>query len=199
MAATATGGSIRPLIDEAALARRVEALADEMAARLPVEVTMLVLLKGAFVFAADLLRALARRGLRPRVEFLRLASYGHGTVSRGRVEVIGGVPANLAGRDVLVVDDIQDTGRTLACVLALLREAGVRRVWTCALLDKPSRREVEVPLDFRGFTVPDVFVVGYGIDCAERWRELPWIGHLADVDSGGAPVRGVEGTPAAEE
>ncbi len=183
MVASTAPGRIRPLIDEQRLARRVEALAAEMAARLPRDLTMLVLLKGAFVFAADLLRALARHGFTPRVEFLRLASYGHGTRSRGRVEVIGGVPESLAGRRVLVVDDIQDTGRTLARVLELLRGAGVRQVWTCALLDKPSRREVEVPLDFRGFEVPDVFVVGYGIDFAERWRELPWIGQLETEDT----------------
>lgn len=171
------GGGVRPLIDEERLRARIEELADAMvAAGLPRDVTLLVLLKGAFVFAADLLRALGRRGFAPRVEFLRLSSYGHGTVSRGRVEVIGGVPASLRGRDVLVVDDIQDTGRTLACVLDLLREAGVRRVWTCVLLDKPSRREVDLTPDFVGFEVPDVFVVGYGIDRAERHRELPWIG-----------------------
>jgi len=182
-AAQAGGGSggtggVRPLIGEADLRRRVEELADAMAAVLPRDVTLLVLLKGAFVFAGDLLRALGRRGLKPRVEFLRLSSYGHGTASRGRVEVIGGVPESLRGRDVLVVDDIQDTGRTLACVLDLLHKAGVRRVWTCVLLDKPSRREVEVTPDFVGFEVPDVFVVGYGIDHAERHRELPYVGAI---------------------
>ncbi len=184
-AAQAGGGSggtggVRPLIGEAELRRRVDELADAMAAALPRDVTLLVLLKGAFVFAGDLLRALGRRGLAPRVEFLRVSSYGHGTVPRGKVEVIGDVPGTLRGRDVLVVDDIQDTGRTLAHVLSLLRAAGARRVWTCVLLDKPSRREVEVAPDFVGFEVPDVFVVGYGIDRAERHRELPFVGTVEE-------------------
>ncbi len=169
---------IVPLFSAQTIARRVEELAHSIAAALPTELTLVGLLKGAFVFTADLVRALDRMGLRPRVEFLQVSSYGLGTESTGTVEVIGRMPGAIAGRAVLLVDDIQDTGRTLAFTRALLLEHGAARVWTCALLDKPSRRVVESPLDFVGFEIPDVFVVGYGIDWAERYRHLPWIGRL---------------------
>jgi hypoxanthine phosphoribosyltransferase len=94
----------------------------------------------------------------------------------GEVRLIGAVPEEVAGRAVLVVDDIVDTGRSLAYARDRLLEAGASKVWTCTLLDKPSRREVEFTADFVGFLIEDVFVVGYGIDFAERYRHLPYIG-----------------------
>ncbi len=170
--------TVVPLFSAEAIARRVEELAASIAAALPAELTVVGLLKGAFVFTADLVRALDRAGLRPRVEFLQVSSYGLGTESSGTVQVIGRMPGAIAGREVLLVDDIQDTGRTLAYTRALLLEHGAARVWTCALLDKPSRRVVDIEPDFVGFEIPDVFVVGYGIDWAERFRHLPWIGRV---------------------
>lgn len=170
--------TVVPLFAAETIARRVEELAAAIAATLPPELTLVGLLKGAFVFTADLVRALDRAGMRPRVEFLQVSSYGLGTESSGTVKVIGEMPGSIGGRDVLLVDDIQDTGRTLAWTRALLLEHGAARVWTCALLDKPSRRVVESRLDFVGFEIPDVFVVGYGIDWAERFRHLPWIGRV---------------------
>ena len=169
---------VSPLFEAPAIARRVEELAQAIAAALPAEFTLVGLLKGAFVFTADLVRALDRAGMRPRVEFLQVSSYGLGTESSGTVKVIGAMPGAIAGQNVLLVDDIQDTGRTLAYTAALLLEHGAARVWTCALLDKPSRRVVDSRLDFVGFEIPDVFVVGYGIDWAERYRHLPWIGRV---------------------
>ncbi|MCS7268019.1 MAG: hypoxanthine phosphoribosyltransferase [Geminicoccaceae bacterium] len=166
------------LFDAATIARRTEELAEAIAQRLPPEFTLVVLLKGAFVFAADLVRALDRRGLRPRIEFLHVSSYGLGTESSGAVKVVGTTPEAIAGREVLLVDDIQDTGRTLAHTTELLLREGARRVWTCTLLDKPARRTVDIVPDFVGFEIPDVFVVGYGIDWAERFRHLPWIGWI---------------------
>jgi hypoxanthine phosphoribosyltransferase len=166
------------LFDAARIAARVETLAVEIAGIVPRDITLVGLLKGAFVFSADLVRALDGRGLRPRVEFLQVSSYGAGTESSGRVQVIGALPGSVQGRDVLLVDDIQDSGRTLAFTAEMLREHGARRLWSCALLDKPSRRKVAFEPDFVGFRIEDVFVVGYGIDYAERWRHLPWIGRV---------------------
>jgi hypoxanthine phosphoribosyltransferase len=176
--AEATGETVTVLFDEATVARRVVALAGEIAAALPEAFTMAGLLKGAFVFAADLIRALHRAGRRPRVEFLQVSSYGLAKESSGNVKVIGGMPDSVAGETVLLVDDIQDTGRTIAFTKSLLEQHGAAKVWTCALLDKPSRRVIGGDCDFTGFVIPDVFVVGYGIDYAERYRHLPYIGKI---------------------
>jgi len=168
------------LFDEAAIAGRVDQLAAAVAAGLPERFTVVGLLKGSFVFVADLVRALHRAGCAPRIEFMRVSSYGSGTKSSGIVSLMGDAPPGVRGEPVLLVDDIQDTGRTLAFTRDLLLERGAQRVWTCTLLDKPSRREVEGgEVDFVGFTIPDVFVVGYGIDYAERYRYLPFIGSVA--------------------
>jgi hypoxanthine phosphoribosyltransferase len=172
----ATAGSVSKLIDEGQIARRVTQLAHEIAAAVPGELTVVGLLKGSFVFVADLIRAFDRVGLAPRVDFVRLSSYGHRKESSGAVRLIGEPPADLAGRQVLLVDDVLDTGRSLAFARDLLAATGASRVWICVLVDKPSRREVEVTADFVGFTVGDRFVVGYGIDYAENHRQLPYIG-----------------------
>jgi hypoxanthine phosphoribosyltransferase len=169
---------VTPLYDAATIATRVEQLAGRIATELPAELTVVGLLKGAFVLTADLVRALDRAGRSPQVEFLQVSSYGAGTESTGRVKVIGGMPGAIGGRDVLLVDDIQDSGRTLAFTRQLLLDHGAGRVWSLALLDKPSRRAVAFEADYIGFQIPDVFVVGYGIDWAERYRHLPWIGQV---------------------
>src|SRR5271170_2208971 len=166
---------IRVLFSAAEIAARVEALAAEIARAIPDEFVVIGLLKGAVVFVADLVRALDRAGARPEIEFIRLSSYGLATESSGQVQLLGDVPAGLAGRPVLLVDDIVDTGRSIAYVVTQLRQRGIGDLWTCALLDKPQRREIEVALDFVGFTIPDVFVVGYGTDHAEKYRHLPYI------------------------
>jgi hypoxanthine phosphoribosyltransferase len=167
------------LFDEATIAGRVDQLAAAVAAALPERFTVVGLLKGSFVFVADLVRALHRVRCAPRIEFMRVSSYGSGTKSSGIVSLMGDAPPGVRGEPVLLVDDIQDTGRTLAFTRDLLLERGAQRVWTCTLLDKPSRREVEGgEVDFVGFTIPDVFVVGYGIDYAERYRYLPFIGRV---------------------
>ena len=136
------------------------------------------LLKGAAVFVADLTRALDRAGSRPELEFMRLSSYGLRSQSSGTVQLVGDVPAGLAGRPVLLVDDIVDTGHSIAYAADRLRECGIERLWKCALLDKPQRREIEVTIDFVGFTMGDQFVVGYGTDYAEKYRHLPYIAAL---------------------
>jgi hypoxanthine phosphoribosyltransferase len=171
--------SVTKLYDEDQIAQRVEALAEEIARVVPGNFAIVALLKGSFVFVADLLRVLARRGRAPTVEFMRVSSYGHAKESSGQVRLLGEVPAEVAGRRVLLVDDIVDTGRSLAFARDRLLDAGASKVWTCALLDKPSRRELELTVDFVGFVIEDVFVVGYGIDFAEQYRHLPYIGVVA--------------------
>ncbi len=151
-------------------------LAGEIARTLPADFVMVGLLKGAWVFVADLVRALDRTGARPEIEFIRLSSYGPAKESSGEVQLLGDVPADLAGRPVLLVDDIVDTGRSIAYAAAQLRRRGIGDLWTCALLDKPRRREIEVAIDFVGFSIGDVFMVGYGTDYAEKYCHLPYIG-----------------------
>ena len=164
---------MRVLFSAAEIAARVDALAAEIARAIPADFVMVGLLKGAAVFAADLIRALDRAGARPEIEFMRLSSYGLAKESSGAVQLLGDIPADLAGRPVLLVDD---TGRSIAYAAAQLRQRGIGDLWTCALLDKPQRREVEVAIDFVGFSIGDVFVVGYGTDFAEKYRHLPYIG-----------------------
>ena len=171
--------SVLPLFDESQVRARVDELAQAIAAALPRAFTLVGLLKGSFVFVADLARALSKAGAHPRVEFMRVSSYGSGTTSSGIVSLMGDAPGGVRGQPVLLVDDIQDSGRTLAFTREFLLERGATRVWTCTLLDKPSRRVLAAgEVDFVGFAIPDVFVVGYGIDYAEQYRELPFIGRV---------------------
>jgi hypoxanthine phosphoribosyltransferase len=166
------------LFDEAEISARVEELARAAAARLPGNFAVVGLLVGSFIFVADLVRALYRIGCNPRVDFIRLSSYGIGRASSGCVRLIGEVELDLVGRAVLLVDDIVDTGRTLLYARDLLWDKQVSGIFTCALVDKPSRREVPIEVDFAGFTVPDVFIVGYGIDYAHEYRHLPFIAKI---------------------
>ena len=169
---------VTTLYSERQIAERVGELARTIAADLPAEFVIVALLKGSFVFVADLIRALHDAGARPEVEFMRLSSYGVRKVSSGEVHLLGDVPTDIAGKSVLLVDDILDTGRSIAYARALLEQREIARLWTCVLVDKPSRREVEVNAEFIGFTVPDVFIAGYGIDYAERYRGLPFIAQV---------------------
>jgi hypoxanthine phosphoribosyltransferase len=169
---------MRILFSAVEIAARVDALAAEIARTMPADFVMVGILKGATVFVADLVRALDRAGARPEIEFMRLSSYGLAKESSGAVQLLGDIPADLAGRSVLLVDDIVDTGRSIAYAAAQLHRRGIGHLWTCALLDKPQRREIEVAIDFVGFSIGDVFVAGYGTDYAEKYRHLPYIGAL---------------------
>ena len=169
---------IEILHDEAAVGARVKALAGEIDRAIQGDFTIVGVLKGSFILVADLVRALDALGRRPRVDFIRLSSYGVAKKSAGEVRLAGAAPAGIAGRKVLLVDDIVDTGRTLVYARELLQAQSAQDVWTCALVDKPSRREIAFTADFVGFQVPDVFVVGYGIDYAEDYRHLPYIGKV---------------------
>jgi hypoxanthine phosphoribosyltransferase len=166
------------LFDENKIGLRVDELAREAAFRLPGDFVVVGLLVGSFVFVADLLRALYRIGCNPIVEFMRLNSYGTRRESSGSVRLVGDFELDLSGRSVLLIDDIVDTGRTLLYARELLRDRQASSILTCALVDKPSRREVPIEVDFVGFTIPDVFIVGYGIDYAHRYRHLPFIAKI---------------------
>ncbi len=164
------------LFSAAEIQARVEALADSIAAGLGPEPMLVAVLKGSFVFTADLLRALHHHGAHPQIDFLTLASYGAGTESRGEVEVVRDIADDVAGRDVLLIDDILESGRTLAFAKRLLLERGAARVRLCVLLEKPGKRAAKIEADHVGFAIPDRFVVGYGLDYAHFYRELPYIG-----------------------
>jgi len=170
--------SITPLYSEETIARRIEELAQEIAALELDDLIIVAVLKGSFIFAADLIRALQRKGLAPEIDFIFLASYGTGTTSRGEVKVLRDVESELEGRDVVIVDDILDSGRTLAFAKALLASRGSRSVRTCVLLDKKVPRATQIVPDFIGFHCTPVYVVGYGMDLAHRYRELPFIGEV---------------------
>lgn len=160
------------------IAERITALAAEIAAERMDNLLVVAVLKGSFVFAADLIRALHAAGLTPEVEFIHLSSYKKSTRSSGTVEILKDVESEVAGRNVLLIDDILESGRTLAFAKDLLMARGAARVATCVLLDKPVDRAADIAADFKAFDCPNVFVVGYGMDVAHRFRELPFVGHL---------------------
>ena len=166
------------LIDEKAIAERTQKLAEEIASAKPKDLLVVAILKGSFMFAADLLRALHRAGLEPHVEFFHLSSYREGTVSTGSVTILKDIESSVKDRDVLLVDDILESGRTLAFAKDLLMARGARNVMICTMLEKPGKRAVRISADFVGFTCPDVFVVGYGMDVAHSYRQLPFIGRV---------------------
>jgi hypoxanthine phosphoribosyltransferase len=167
---------IRVLFDEADIARRNAEMAHAIAAAKPQSLLVVAVLKGSFMFAADLIRALHRAGLSPQVEFVHLSSYRAATISSGQVGILKDVESDVRGRDVLLVDDILESGRTLAFAKDLLTARGARKVSCCVLLEKPGRRAVSIKADLVGFECPDVFVVGYGMDVAHCYRELPFVG-----------------------
>lgn len=164
------------LFGEEEIRRRIGELAGRIAAAQQGRPLVLIgILRGSFIFLADLLRALHPRTPGLRIDFMVCESYGAGTESSGRVRLAKDFGLDVTGTDVLIVDDILDTGRTLAFAADHARARGAASVRTCALLDKPSRRVVPFEADHVGFTVPDVFVVGYGLDYDHYYRDLPWI------------------------
>jgi hypoxanthine phosphoribosyltransferase len=136
-------------------------------------VVLVCVLKGSFIFAADLARAI---DLPLRVDFLGVRSYGEGTESSGVVQIVQDLSKPIAHEDVILVEDIVDTGLTIAHLMDLFRTRQPRSVKVCSLLHKPARAKVDVKVDYLGFTIEDRFVVGYGLDFAERYRNLPYIG-----------------------
>lgn len=165
----------KPMISSARISRRVHQLGrqvSEVYADIDTPLVLVVILKGATVFAADLLRSL---NIPAELEFVRAASYGSGTSASGRVQIAHMVEGPLIDRHVLLVEDIVDSGRTVDTILKRFRKLKPASIRLAALLDRPARREIPVTIDFCGFVIPDRFVIGYGLDYAGLYRELPGI------------------------
>ena len=163
------------LISEPQLQDRVRELATQIRADYPENVHIIAVLKGAFMFMSDLVRHL---GGSVSLDFMAVSSYAKGTTSSGEVRLVKDLDTALDGKDVLIVEDIVDTGLTLTYLQEILQARGPRSLRTACLLSKPSRRKIDVKVDYVGFTIEDKFVVGYGLDYAEQYRNLPYIGVL---------------------
>jgi hypoxanthine phosphoribosyltransferase len=156
---------------------RVETLAQEIHRDHPYGVHLICVLKGAFVFLADLARAIPGDC---SLDFIALSSYGVSQSTSGQVQLLKDLGADIEGRDVVIVEDIVDTGLTLNYLQGILRARAPRNLRTVCLLSKPSRRRVDVKIEYVGFTIEDRFVVGYGLDYAERYRNLPYLAVIGD-------------------
>jgi len=164
------------LFSQEELDRRVSELAEQINRDYAdKEILLVSVLRGSFIFMADL----ARKITRPcRIDFMSVSSYGKGTSSSGQVQITKDLSEDISGLHVIVIEDILDSGNTLSYLLRILEQRHPASIRLCTLLDKPDRRKVEVAVHYSGFTIPDAFVVGYGLDYAERYRNLPYIGIL---------------------
>jgi hypoxanthine phosphoribosyltransferase len=175
-----TGHSIETIFSAGEISARLQELAHEIAAKQPKNLLVIPILKGSFVFAADLIRALYEAGLAPEVDFLTLSSYRKSRSSSGQVSILRDLDLDVHDRTVILIDDVLDSGRTLAFAKDLISARGAAKIETCVLLDKRAARAVSIEPDYCAFTCPDVFVVGYGMDVGHRYRELPFVGRLVD-------------------
>ena len=164
------------LISEEELAKKVQEIGAQISKDYEGKNLMMVsVLKGSVVFMADLMRAVT---VPAEIDFMSVSSYGSGAKTSGVAKIIKDLDIELAGRDLLIVEDILDSGLTLSYIKKILMERGPRSIKICTLLDKPERRKADIFADYSGFEVPDEFVVGYGLDFAEKYRNLPYIGVL---------------------
>jgi hypoxanthine phosphoribosyltransferase len=168
---------MQTLISQDQLQQRITDLAQEISKDHPNGVHMVCVLKGAFMFLADLVRAMT---CEVTLDFMAVSSYGLSTRSSGQVRVLKDLDTAVDGRSVIIVEDIVDTGLTLTYLQAVLRARGPRTLKTACLLSKPSRRQTDVAVDYVGFTIDDLFVVGYGLDSGERYRNLPYLAVVND-------------------
>lgn len=175
------GKQIEVLFSASTIARRNLELAKEIAAHDYTDLLVISVLKGSFIFAADLIRAMHDVGLSPEVEFIFISSYGAGTTS-GEVRVLRDIDNEVAGRDVLLIDDILESGKTLKFARELMMSRGAKSCSIAVLLDKRMRRKTDLDADYVGFDCPDYFVVGYGMDVAHAFRELPFVGVVKGED-----------------
>jgi hypoxanthine phosphoribosyltransferase len=174
------------LFDEETIADRVRELAHEIREDLPDKAPVIVgLLTGSFVFLADLVRALARLGLEPRIDFIAASHYGSGTVASGNVDIVKDIGTDVSDRAVLLVDDIIDSGYTLDAVRRYVSRRGPAWLRTCVLLDKPERRQVAIDPDYIGFPVADAWLIGYGLDAGGEGRALPYVAVMSQEEPGG--------------
>ncbi|MBA3438532.1 MAG: hypoxanthine phosphoribosyltransferase [Pyrinomonadaceae bacterium] len=175
-----TNPQLEPLFSAEQIQARISELGSEIARDYAGKNPLLVgVLKGACIFVSDLMRSI---DIPLSLEFIAISSYGSATRTSGEVRLVKDLDVAVEGRDILVVEDIVDTGITLSYLLATLRARGAANVKLAAMLDKYERREREVPIDYLGFKIPDAFVVGYGLDFAERYRNLPYIAILKSSD-----------------
>jgi hypoxanthine phosphoribosyltransferase len=166
---------IEVLFSAGDIATRNQSLAEEIALSDLSNLLVISILKGSFVFAADLIRALHQAGLAPEVEFISISSYGAGTTG-GQIKLLRDIDTDVKGRDVLLIDDILESGNTLRFTRDLMTKRGARKVAIAVLLDKRMRRKSDIEAEFVGFPCPDKFVVGYGMDVGHAFRELPFVG-----------------------
>ncbi len=166
--------TVKEMLSEEELTKRIQELGDQISKDYEGESVFLVcILKGAAFFACEL----AKRITVPvTIDFMATSSYGSGTVSTGEVQIKKDLDLGVEGRNVIIVEDIIDSGNTLNYLSGLFKDRKAKSVRMCAMLDKPDRREVDVPVDYIGFTIPDAFVVGYGLDYDQKYRNLPYIG-----------------------
>lgn len=168
--------SHKVLIDEAALDNRLNEIAEEINTEFAGEKVIVVgVLKGSFMFMSDLLKKIK---LDTEVYFLKAESYGRGTKTSGEVKITKDVETDIAGQNVIIVEDIIDSGFTMREVFKLLGERNPKSLKLCSCLSKPDRRECDIKIDYLGFEIPDKFVIGYGLDYAEKYRNLPYIGYI---------------------
>ena len=171
------------LFSEEQLDRRVREIAAQIEKDYAGKEIMLIgVLRGSFVFMADLCR---RIDLPCTLDFMSVSSYGKGTSSSGQVQITKDLSSDISGQHIIVIEDILDSGNTLSYLLKLLEQRNPASIRLCTLLDKPDRRVKEVKVDYSGFSIPDAFVVGYGLDYAEQYRNLPYIGILKPEVYGG--------------
>jgi len=168
--------NVKPLFSAEEIAARVTELAAEIAKSEPQRLLAIIVLKGGFVFAADLVRALALQNVHLEIEFISLSSYGSRRKTSGEVRVVRDIEVEVSGRDVLIIDDVLDSGLTLKFARDLMLSRSARRAAIAVMINKPEGRRAEIEADYVGFTCPDYFVVGCGMDAAHAWRELPYVG-----------------------
>lgn len=174
----------RILFDDERLKQRVKELGEQITADYTgkKEIVLVTVLRGSYIFMADLSRAI---DLPCVIDFMSVSSYGKGTTSSGQVQITKDLSENIEGKDVIVVEDILDSGNTLFYLFQMLQARKPASVRLCTLLDKPDRRVKDIKADYCGFSIPDAFVVGYGLDYAEKYRNLPYIGILKPEVYGG--------------
>lgn len=168
---------VETLISTSAISKRIDELAEQISEEFQQETVQLIcVLKGSVVFMVDL----AKKIKSPvKMCFMDVSSYGSGTESRGTIDILMDLDESIEGENIIVVEDIIDSGRTLHCLVDLLSLRKPRKLKVCTLLDKPDRRVCQVDVDYVGFTIPDAFVVGYGLDYAQRYRNLEYIGVIS--------------------
>lgn len=171
------------LFSEQQLADKVKELGARISADYADKNPLIVsVLKGSYVFMADLTRQIT---IPCNIDFMAVSSYGAGTKTTGEVQIIKDIGSKIDGRHLIIVEDILDSGVTLSFLMKVLKARGAASIRLCTLLSKPERRKVDVPIDYLGFEIPDAFVVGYGLDYAEKYRNLPYIGILKPAVYGG--------------